>query len=112
MFPQKAAPVIVMAFREAIFLSVQSHSDVPFCQKMTSIVGFMLFDLGMYQGRKSSLTYRVFSFKVQNGLASSVQFCSPVTISAGDFVQFSSVHRGQEPPFSSFSSVHELFRPR
>ena len=90
MFPQKAAPVIVMAFREAIFLSVQSHSDVPFCQKMTSIVGFMLFDLGMYQGRKSSLTYRVFSFKVQNGLAS---------------VQYSSVPQSPFCLESSFSSV-------
>ena len=49
---------------------------------------------------------------VQNRLQKS-SFCSvrlPDRIDC-QFVQFSSGHGGQELPFSSFSSVHELFRP-
>ena len=42
---------------------------------------------------------------------SSVQFRSLGTSLTGKFGQFSSGYRGQVPPYSSFSSVHELFQP-
>ena len=42
---------------------------------------------------------------------SSVQFSYLVTSLSGKFVQFSSGHGSRVPPFSSFSSFHELFWP-
>ena len=39
---------------------------------------------------------------------SSIQFSSLFTTLFGKFIQFSSGHRGEMPPFSSFSSVHSV----
>ena len=80
------------------------------CIYLSSKLSWQKYTTYVSQGRKSSWTYGVFSFKVQKWFGiSSVQFSSLVTSLAGKFVQFSSRHGGQVPPFSSVQFISQSF---